>query len=196
MTSAESSERPRHLGATYLGNGRTAFLVWAPLASDVDLVLERDHRMVPMAALGNGYFATETEAWPGTEYRYSLDGTKVRPDPASRAQPIGVHGPSAVVDERGFPWTDANWRGRPLDEYVIYEIHVGTFTAEGTFDGVATHLDELVDLGITAVEIMPIAAFPGNRNWGYDGVQPFAAHVAYGGLEGFQRLVDACHQRG
>src|SRR5207244_1595325 len=134
-------------------------------------------------------------ARPGTEYWFALDGRELA-DPASRWQPESVHGPSAVFDHASFEWTDGGWRPPPLPEYVIYELHVGTFTREGTFDAVVSHLDELVDLGVTAVETMPIAQFPGSRNWGYDGVFPFAVHDTYGGPEGYQRLVDACHARG
>jgi len=131
---------------------------------------------------------------PGSLYLIRLDGRE-RPDPASRFQPEGVHGPSQVVDLHR-DWQDAAWRGLPLSGYVFYELHVGTFTPEGTFDAVIPHLDELRDLGVTAIEIMPVAQFPGGRNWGYDGVYPWAVQNSYGGPHGLQRLVDACHQRG
>ncbi|MCZ7525999.1 MAG: malto-oligosyltrehalose trehalohydrolase [Acidimicrobiia bacterium] len=132
---------------------------------------------------------------PGNRYRYRLDGDRELPDPASCSQPEGVHGPSAVVDPE-FPWSDAGWSPPPLPRWVLYELHVGTFSPEGTFDGVVPHLDRLADLGVTAVELMPVAEFPGPRNWGYDGVDLFAAHHGYGGLDGLRRLVDACHSRG
>jgi maltooligosyltrehalose trehalohydrolase len=132
---------------------------------------------------------------PGSLYFYRLNGQKEYPDPASHLQPRGVHGPSQVVDSN-FPWEDRDWFGLPLKEYVIYELHVGTFSTEGTFDGVIPHLDELKNLGITAIELMPVAQFPGNRNWGYDGVYPFAAQNSYGGPESLKRLVDTCHQKG
>ena len=135
-------------------------------------------------------------AWtPGCRYFYRLHGQQDFPDPASRFQPEGVHGPSQVV-EPGFSWDDGHWSGLPLGDYVIYELHVGTFTPEGTFDAVIPYLDELKDLGITALELMPVAQFPGGRNWGYDGVFPFAAQNSYGGPDGLKRLVNACHQRG
>ncbi len=132
---------------------------------------------------------------PGSLYLYRLDEATERPDPASRSQPQGVHGPSEVVDPR-FDWDDAGWCGLPLESYVIYELHVGAFTSEGTFDAIVPRLDELRDLGITAVELMPVAQFPGSRNWGYDGVCPFAVQNSYGGPEGLKRLVDVCHAGG
>jgi len=184
------------LGATPLDGGRSAFRVWAPRVEQVDVVLQAPERVEPMRAAGDGYHeATLEDVAPGRRYLLRLDGARDRPDPASRHQPEGVHGPSEVVD-RSFPWTDAGWFGRPLREYVTYELHVGTFSSEGTFDGVVPHLDGLRELGVTAVELMPVAEFPGRRNWGYDGVCPFAAHSAYGGPFGLRRLVDACHARG
>jgi maltooligosyltrehalose trehalohydrolase len=135
-------------------------------------------------------------AHPGSRYGFSLDGGPVRPDPRSCSQPDGVHALSEVVDGRTFPWTDDRWRGLSARGLVLYELHVGTFTPEGTFDAAAERLDHLVDLGVTAVEIMPVAEFSGARGWGYDGVDLFAPHHAYGGPDGLKRLVDACHQRG
>jgi maltooligosyltrehalose trehalohydrolase len=132
---------------------------------------------------------------PGTRYKYRLSPRKEFPDPVSRYQPEGVHGPSQVIDP-DFVWHDENWFGLPIEDYVIYELHVGTFTPEGTFDAAISHLDDLSDTGITAVEIMPVAQFPGARNWGYDGVFLFAVQNSYGGPEGLKKLVDACHQRG
>src|SRR5439155_16937782 len=134
----------------------------------------------------------------GATYRYRLDRDERRtfPDPASRSQPQGVHGPSAILDTRSFRWTDGGWTGLDLGAFVLYELHVGTFSSQGTFDGVITHLDSLRELGVTVVEPMPIGQFPGARNWGYDGVFPFAVQDTYGGPEGFARLVDECHARG
>jgi maltooligosyltrehalose trehalohydrolase len=141
---------------------------------------------------------------PGTRYRFVIEpvldspagGDPVAlPDPASRWQPEGVHGPSAVVDPR-FQWGDADWRGVPQSEWILYEVHIGTFTEAGTFDAAIEQLDRLVELGVTAVEVMPVAQFPGTRNWGYDGVDLFAVQESYGGLQGFRRFVDACHRRG
>jgi maltooligosyltrehalose trehalohydrolase len=136
---------------------------------------------------------------PGTRYVFRLYQADAeprdRPDPASRFQPEGVHGPSQVVDME-FDWEDADWHGLPLSQYIIYELHVGTFTPMGTFEAVIAHLDELKDIGITAIELMPVAQFPGTRNWGYDGTYPFAAQNSYGGPQGLKRLVNACHCRG
>ena len=176
---------------------RCRFRVWAPRASALDLILlGPPERVIPLDHVGDGYFSGEVEGvGPGTLYRYRLDGEKARPDPASRFQPQGVHGPSQVVDVT-FAWDDIAWLGLPLPCYVLYELHVGTFTSDGTFDAIIPHLNELRDLGITAIELMPVAQFPGGRNWGYDGVQPFAVQASYGGPQGLKRLVNACHQMG
>ncbi len=184
------------LGAVYLGEGRCRFRVWAPGHAVEVRVLTSPERLVPLEAREAGYHEGVLDGVPpGTLYLYRLDGQAERPDPASRAQPRGVHGPSQVAGGE-FSWTDEGWAGLPLSEYIIYELHVGTFTPEGTFDGVARRLDDLARLGVTAVELMPVAQFPGDRNWGYDGVYPFAVHPAYGGPDGLRRLVDACHRRG
>jgi maltooligosyltrehalose trehalohydrolase len=182
------------LGATYLGEGRCQFRVWAPLLQKVELrILSPRERNIPLDKEEWGYhYVIAEDVNPGDKYLYRLDGQKDRPDPASRFQPEGVHGPSEVVDSR-FSWEDDHWSGLPLHGYLMYELHVGTFTAKGTFEAVITHVDELKDLGITAVELMPVAQFPGNRNWGYDGVYPFAVQNSYGGPEGLLRLVNACH---
>ena len=185
------------LGAAAAGGGRTRFIVWAPHARTVDvhLVAPRD-RVVPMAAVGRGYYEALVEGVaPGARYLFRLDGARERPDPASRLQPDGVHGSSEVVAGE-FPWTDAAWRGVRLADYVLYELHLGTFTREGTCDAAVERLDALAALGVTAVELMPVAQFPGVRNWGYDGVDLFAVHTAYGGPAGLKRFVDACHARG
>jgi maltooligosyltrehalose trehalohydrolase len=152
--------------------------------------------MVPLARGKKGYHSgTVDTAGPGSRYLYRLDGVLERPDPASRFQPLGVHGPSQVVDT-AFAWTDERWRGLPLKRCLFYELHTGTFTGQGTFDAIAARLDDLVELGVNAVELMPVAQFPGERNWGYDGVYPFAVQSSYGGPDGLMRLVDACHGRG
>jgi maltooligosyltrehalose trehalohydrolase len=148
-----------------------------------------------MEPFGEGYFSIELDAPPGTRYRYCLDGAQSFPDPASRYQPEGVHGPSVVVD-LVFDWHDQAWHGLPLENLIIYELHVGAYSPQGTFEAVIPRLPLLRDLGITAIQLMPIAQFPGNRNWGYDGVYPFAAQASYGGPDGLRRLVDACHQAG
>jgi len=144
-----------------------------------------------------GYWRTTVEEVPaGTDYLYRLDRKIDRPDPASHWQPFGIDRASRVVDHSAFAWHDGSWGGRRLDELVIYELHVGTFTPEGTFAAVIPRLAQLAELGITAIELMPVAQFPGERNWGYDGVHPFAAQDSYGGPDGFKALVDACHGEG
>jgi maltooligosyltrehalose trehalohydrolase len=185
------------LGATSLGEGRCKFRVWAPMHQRVEVrIVSPQERIISLEKGEFGYHVGIAERVnPGDRYLYRLDGQKERPDPASRFQPEGVHGPSEVVDPQ-FPWEDGPWLGLPLQDCVIYELHVGTFTPEGTFQSIIPHLDELKNLGITAVELMPVAQFPGNRNWGYDGVYPFAVQNSYGGPEGLKRLVNECHGRG
>ena len=171
------------------------FQVWAPAAERVDLMLGDDRR--PMHAASNGWWTLEVpEAGPGTDYAFSIDGGDPRPDPRSPWQPHGVHGPSRVVDHGAFAWTDDHWQAPPLASAIIYETHIGTFTLGGTFESAIERLDDLVNLGVTHVEIMPVAAFPGERGWGYDGVDLYAPQESYGGPEGLKRLVDACHARG
>ncbi len=183
-------------GAAYLGGDRCRFSVWAPGRRVEVHLLSPEDRRVPLEAAERGYHAGIAEGVrPGARYRIRVDGADERPDPASQFQPEGVHGPSEVVDGE-FPWTDGGWRGRPLESWVIYELHVGTFTPAGTFDAAAGELDGLVELGVTAVELMPVAQFPGARNWGYDGTFPFAVQESYGGPRALKRFVDACHARG
>jgi maltooligosyltrehalose trehalohydrolase len=185
------------LGASPAGAQGTGFCVWAPDSRTVEVhIVEPEDRRVPMEACSRGYhYATVASAGPGTRYLYVLEGNRERPDPASRFQPQGVHGPSEVTCSE-YPWTDSGWHGLPLAKYIFYELHVGTFSPEGTFDGAARLLDYLVELGVTAVELMPLAQFPGCRNWGYDGVYPFAVQNCYGAPLGLKRFVDACHNRG
>jgi maltooligosyltrehalose trehalohydrolase len=186
------------LGATLLEDGSASFRVWAPRVQELSVILSnKAGNPVSLAAEGNGYFSgTVKDVSEGERYLYLLDGEIARPDPASRFQPEGVHGSSQVVAADRSIWSDNGWKGIPLDDYIIYELHVGSFTPQGTFDGAITLLDYLCDLGITAVELMPVAQFPGERNWGYDGVYPFAPQNSYGGPDGLKRLVDACHSRG
>jgi len=187
------------LGATVLGAERVRFKVWAPSAKTVSVELV-DHKRpaVEMQSSTEGYFETTVEGVGlGARYRYQVDGKPGRPDPASRFQPEGVHAASAVVDPDSFRWTDDGWRGIPLKDYIIYELHVGTFTREGTFEAIIPHLSYLKEtVGVTAIELLPVAQCPGGRNWGYDGVYPFAPQSTYGGPEGLKRLVDACHAAG
>ena len=183
------------LGASVLP-GAVAFRVWAPRCQAVDVIV--DGRAVEtLVAREGGLFETKLDGVAeGVRYKYRLDGTRFRPDPVSRFQPEGIHGPSVVVDPSRFVWTDQEFAGHAPGELVFYEIHVGTFTPAGTFEAVIPHLARLVDLGITALELMPVAEFPGSRNWGYDGVHLFAPQSTYGGPRGLRRLVDACHARG
>ncbi len=186
------------LGAVYLGERTARFTVWAPKAERLELhLLAPRERLVPMERGTRGYWsAVATDVEPGTWYWYRLEGERDLPDPASRWQPLGVHGPSALVDPGSFGWADRAWRGLPLDALVFYELHVGTFTPEGTFDAIVPHLPDLAELGVTAIELMPVSQFPGERNWGYDPVYPFAVQHSYGGPDGLRRLVDACHRQG
>lgn len=170
--------------------------LWAPRASRVDLVLLNGTTRVtlPMRSVERGWFQCDaTQVAVGQRYLFRLDDHHERPDPASRWQPDGVHAPSAVWRPREFCWTDHAWSGTPVEKLVIYELHVGTFTAEGTLDAILPRLAELRSLGITAIELMPIGQFPGTRGWGYDGTYWFAVQQSYGGPDGLQRFVDACH---
>lgn len=185
-----------HVGPVHLDGKRFRFQVWAPLAKRVELhILGPQDRLVEMVPEINGYYQVVEEVAPGSLYLFRLDGQKELPDPASRYQPQGVHGPSEVTTG-DFDWTDGAWSGMPISDYVLYEIHVGTYSPEGTFAGVARHLTELKDLGITAIELMPVAQFPGVRGWGYDVVYPFAVQASYGGPVELKRLVDSCHNLG
>ena len=173
----------------------TEFRVWAPKPKQVDLVIAG--RAQPMRRVDGDVWQLELpDAGPGTDYGFSLDGGEPLPDPRSGWQPEGVHGPSRVVDHQAFAWSDHGWQAPPLAAAVLYELHVGTFTPAGTFEAVIGRLDHLIDLGVTHVELLPVAEFPGRCGWGYDGVDLFAPHHAYGGPEGLKRLVDACHSHG
>jgi maltooligosyltrehalose trehalohydrolase len=200
-------------GATYR-NGLTEFRLWAPAAQTVTLRLQRaarnETRDFPMRRLGSSdygipemgdvrdadTFVLEIDARPGDRYQYVVDGGTPLPDPISRFLPEGVHGPTEIVDPTQFEWKDREWKGVDYRDYVLYEIHVGTFTPEGTLDSAIAKLPYLKDLGITALELMPVNAFPGNHNWGYDGVGLYAVQASYGGPEALRRFVDAAHQQG
>lgn len=185
-------------GAAVLGDGTTRFRLWAPAARRVDLVLGASgaNRSFAMRACDGGWYeALVTGAGAGSRYAFRIDGATLVPDPASRFNPDDVHAPSAVVDPLAFDWREDGWLGRPWEEAVIYELHVGSFTPAGTFDGVVDRLDYLAGLGVTAIELMPIADFPGTRNWGYDGVLPFAPDASYGAPDALKRLVQAAHAR-
>ncbi len=168
--------------------------VWAPIPERVELVTGgRRHRM---RRGRDAWWHADVELASGVDYGFALDGGNPLPDPRSPWQPRGVHGPSRTVDHAAFAWTDAGWNAPPLAEAVIYELHPGTFSREGTFDGVTRHLDALVELGVTHLELMPVAAFSGTHGWGYDGVALYAPHQPYGGPDGLRRLVDAAHAHG
>ena len=185
------------LGANLTGE-KCEFRVWAPAAKSVTLRLtsESGTRDLPMQSADDGQFVLHASARAGDRYLYIVDQNKPVPDPVSRLLPEGVHGPTEIVDSEAFAWSDARWRGLPLRDYVIYELHIGAFTPEGTFDAAIARLPYLKNLGITVIEIMPVAAFPGTRNWGYDGVSPYAVQASYGGPEGLKRLVNAAHEIG
>jgi maltooligosyltrehalose trehalohydrolase len=173
----------------------TKFVVWAPTASRVQA--EVDGMLHEMAAAAGGWWTVLlADADPQARYAFRLDGGEALADPRSARQPEGPAGPSQCYDHAGFEWTDSAWRENRLPGSVIYELHVGTFTAEGTFDGAVKRLDHLLELGVAAVELMPVAAFPGERGWGYDGIGLWAVHEPYGGPDGLKRFVDACHARG
>ena len=189
----------RDHGANLGSDGVTHFSVWAPKSQAVMLciVSGKASGTFTLQEGEDGYFCgTVPGVADGDRYLYRLDDGEPRPDPVSRFQPDGVHGASQVVDPRLFDWQDGGWGGIELERYVIYELHIGSFSREGTFEGVIPHLDYLRELGITALEIMPVSQFPGERNWGYDGVNLFAPQNSYGGPDGLKKLVNACHQRG
>jgi len=185
------------LGAQALEGNRTAFRVWAPLRERVGVhLIGPQERHLAMTRTADGqHEVIADDCGEGARYKYAFDNGDEWPDPASRLQPEGVHGPSEVVGS-DFEWHDEGWTGVALEDHVLYELHVGTFTEEGTFDAVIPRLDALRELGITAVELLPIGQFPGARNWGYDGVYAGAVQASYGGPRALKRLVDACHQRG
>ena len=191
----ESLITHRSLGLTF-GPAGACLRVWAPMAQSVGLRLTGQTAILPLQSNGNYWQAAIPQLQPGDTYTILLDNSLERPDPASLSQPDGVHGPSQAVDTARFAWTDADWRNLPLEDYLLYELHTGTFTPEGTFAGIESRLDYLVELGVNAIELMPVAQFPGSRNWGYDGVCPYAVQNSYGGAAGLQQLVDACHRRG
>jgi maltooligosyltrehalose trehalohydrolase len=196
ITPADTQTETGMLGAAVSGDS-CHFRVWAHTAGRVTLRLTSSgvSRDLEMRRDGE-YFVLQTAARAGDRYFYIVDDNQPVPDPVSRLLPEGVHGPTEIVDPQAYAWRDQDWRGLRLVEYIIYELHIGTFTAEGTFDAAITRLPYLQKLGITAIEIMPVAAFPGTRNWGYDGVSIYAVQASYGGPEGLKRLVDAAHAAG
>jgi maltooligosyltrehalose trehalohydrolase len=187
-------------GAVTQSGGSVCWRVWAPAAKTLELALYPEPgecRILEMKPEPGGYFShAETEIEEGQRYAFRIDRGHERPDPMSRWQPDGVHRPSAVIWPDRFDWSEGDWTGLSRKELVIYELHVGAFTAEGTFDAITSRLEELRELGVTAIELMPVAQFPGKRAWGYEAVYPFAVQNSYGGPRGLQRLVNACHRTG
>jgi len=186
------------IGALYSQDNSCEFVLWAPFASSVDVkFVYPEQYIIAMDRDVKGYWRkTVNGISPGCRYFYLVDGTTQRPDPASAYQPEGVHGPSEVIDHAAFTWTDSKRKIPAPDRMIFYEIHTGTFTPQGTFEAIIPVLPELKDLGITALELMPVAQFPGDRNWGYDGTYPYAVQNSYGGPDGLKRLCDACHGTG
>lgn len=186
------------IGADCEPDGSCTFIVWAPEKERVELrLLEPAEALIPLNKERQGYWRLTLENVPsGSLYTYRLDGRLERPDPASHSQPQGVHGPSQIVDHASFPWQDSEWQGLEPSRMILYELHVGTFTPEGSFDAIIPRLKALADMGINTLELMPVAQFPGDRNWGYDGVYPFAVQGSYGGSQGLKWLVNSCHQLG
>jgi maltooligosyltrehalose trehalohydrolase len=182
-------------GATPLKNGGVQFRVWAPNVNSLALQLSQRPALT-MSQVGEDFELLVPDARAGDEYSFVFDDGRICPDPVSRSQPHGVHGPSQVVDPNAFVWSDRDWKGIPLSDYILYELHIGTFTPEGTFESAISKLEHLTNLGITAVELMPVGEFPGARNWGYDQVDLYAPHSAYGGPDGLKSFVDACHRAG
>src|SRR5687768_8315757 len=186
------------LGATVLGGGKTTFRVWAPKRKHVEVCVEsraglQTFSLEPEA---QGYFRGTAPVGPGTRYRFRLDGADAFPDPCSRFQPEGPHGPSEVIDPLAYRWSDGAWRGLEPKGQVLYELHLGAFTPEGTWAAAVKKLPHVKDVGVTAVEVMPVHTFPGRFNWGYDGVTLFAPCAVYGRPDDFRRFVDEAHRLG
>lgn len=187
----------RSLGIHFNNNGEAEINVWAPLHNKAELFLVDKHKKLSLEKNELGFWTGVSDALqPQDLYKIILNDENHLPDPASLSQPEGVHGSSQAIDTNDFTWTDADWQNLSLADYIIYELHTGTFTEEGTFSGIEKKLDHLIELGITAIELMPLAQFPGERNWGYDGVFPFAIQNSYGGIHEFQKLVNSCHEKG
>ncbi|QNF34748.1 malto-oligosyltrehalose trehalohydrolase [Adhaeribacter swui] len=190
------STNKRSLGVNFTPTGEASVVLWAPLLESADIRVAGKNK-IPLKKQEFGYWQlTTTELQPGDQYKFVLNNEQEFPDPASLSQLDGVHGNSEAINISDFNWTDSNWNNLPLADYILYELHTGTFSPEGTFAGIAEKLDYLKSLGVNAIEIMPIAQFPGSRNWGYDGVFPYAVQNSYGGACGLQTLVDLCHQKG
>jgi len=188
---------PIEIGARMIGSDKASFKVWAPYAPklSVKIFSQKTTQSITLKKERNGYFSGSAEnVRNGDRYYYKFGDGRELPDPVSRFQPEGVHGPSQIIDPLTFLWDDKNWKGVPLKDLIIYELHVGTFTRDGTFTSITPYLEYLRALGVTAIELMPVGQFPGSRNWGYDGVYPFAPQNTYGGPSGLKTLVNACHK--
>lgn len=197
MKHTDNAQRVHSAPGIRIREGLLSATVWAPRARSCSLLDVNRNRSIAMEQCGRGYWHLETrEMLAGDLYYFELDGQQKLPDPASLSQPEGVHGPSQAVDTEAFSWTDLNWRNPGFDTYIIYELHAGTFSRSGTFDGIISRLEQLKNLGINAIELMPVAQFPGARNWGYDGVFPFCVQNSYGGAKALQQFVDICHREG
>ncbi|BAU63997.1 malto-oligosyltrehalose trehalohydrolase [Stanieria sp. NIES-3757] len=186
------------VGSRYLGNGVCEFTLWAPLVEKIAVhLVSPEEKLLPMTKQERGYWHLIAEnIYPGTQYYYLLEEASDKPDPASNFQPQGVHEVSEVIDHNNIDWQDSYWKGIPLEEMIIYELHVGTFTPEGTFKAIIPRLSDLKELGVNAIEIMPVSQFPGERNWGYDGVYPYAVQNSYGRPEDLKQLIEVAHQQG
>lgn len=189
--------KQRSVGVHFTTQRQAEILLWSPLEQKIAISLNSGNKIIPLHKKEYGYWQlTTAEIKPGDLYKFILDDEEAFPDPVSLYQPEGVHGPSQAFDVNTFQWTDFFWNNILLENYIIYELHTGAFTPEGTFSAIEKKLDYLIDLGITAIEIMPVAQFPGTRNWGYDGVYPFAVQNSYGGPEALQHLINTCHNKG
>ncbi|MFD2518725.1 malto-oligosyltrehalose trehalohydrolase [Salinimicrobium flavum] len=186
----------KKVGAEYLGERKYRFRVWSPFAEKVQVILKDSRKVVDMKKDERGYWEAEVNNLSqGTFYKIRLDEEEEYPDPASRSQPEGVHSWSEIPNS-SYTFEASGWKGRAIDEMVIYELHVGTFTPQGTFTAIINKLNHLAELGVNTLELMPVSQFPGDRNWGYDGVYPYAPQGSYGGEQGLKELIDTCHQRG
>ncbi len=189
--------KQRSIGVNFSETGEAHIRIWSPLSDSVQIILTESNQTLLLVKEEAGYWhLNSTLIKPGDLYQCLIDGKKALPDIVSLAQPGGVQGPSQAVDLNRFQWQDHHWQNIPLENYIFYEIHTGTFTPGGTFSDMEQKLDYLLNLGITAIEVMPVAQFPGTFNWGYDGVFPFAVQNSYGGAEGMQHLVNECHKKG
>ena len=189
--------KKRSIGVNFNNGDEAEVVVWAPKATILSLVIDGEEEPLQMHPAEYGYWKLITPILKkGSRYKFQINNAGTYPDPASTSQPAGVHNSSEAIDLTEFEWTDSTWNNPPLDDYIFYELHTGTFSQKGTFEGIEEKLSYLKELGITAIEIMPIAQFPGERNWGYDGVFPFAVQHSYGGAKALQQLVNACHNIG